>query len=286
MRHIALLAPLMLAAADLLPAQVKASERGGVWQSIDGTRVTMEYSRPRLRGRWPVYGTSLVQWGEVWTPGADGATTLEINRPVKLAGVAVPAGKYSIWTVVRQNGPWTFVLDPRADLFHTVHPDSTAQQIRFPITTRTLAERVEVLTWSIEAVTDKSMALRMAWGDRAFDVPLEITPAHARTFTAAEAAAWTGIYTFSRRSDAAVPFEVTHRNGALWAKWTPAGQDAATEVMLLGDGANEFVQAMTRNGELWATQTGNRFRFTVANGKATGFELLSDGGVVGRGVRR
>ncbi|MBX9648146.1 MAG: DUF1971 domain-containing protein, partial [Xanthobacteraceae bacterium] len=48
-------------------------------------------------------------------------------------GVAVPAGKYSIWTVVRQNGPWTFVLDPRADLFHTVHPDSTAQQIRFPI---------------------------------------------------------------------------------------------------------------------------------------------------------
>jgi hypothetical protein len=34
-----------------LAAQVRASELGSITQMIDGTKLTIEYSRPRLRGR-------------------------------------------------------------------------------------------------------------------------------------------------------------------------------------------------------------------------------------------
>ena len=103
---------------------------------IDGTKISMTYSRPRARGRDTLFGNpKAVHWGEVWTPGANYATTFEVNRPVTLDGHAVKAGTYSVWMVVRQSGPWTMVLDPKVR-YHTDPPDSNATQIRFPVTTR------------------------------------------------------------------------------------------------------------------------------------------------------
>ena len=53
-------------------AQIMASERAMVAQTVDGTRLTVDYSRPRARGRTNIYG-GMEKWGITWTPGADGA---------------------------------------------------------------------------------------------------------------------------------------------------------------------------------------------------------------------
>ncbi len=44
---------MLLAAVVPAQAQIKASERGGVHQTIDGTTITIDYARPRARGRAP-----------------------------------------------------------------------------------------------------------------------------------------------------------------------------------------------------------------------------------------
>ncbi|HEX5817332.1 MAG TPA: DUF2911 domain-containing protein, partial [Gemmatimonadales bacterium] len=62
-------------------AQVRASERAEVKQTVDGTTITVNYARPRLRGRTDVFGTQ-VPWGEIWTPGANEATTLAVSKDV------------------------------------------------------------------------------------------------------------------------------------------------------------------------------------------------------------
>ena len=85
-------------------AQVRASEIGTMSQIIDGTHITMVYSRPQTRGRDPIFGTSAAHWNEVWTPGANWATTFEVDRNIKLDGHPVPKGKYSVWFVIRQSG--------------------------------------------------------------------------------------------------------------------------------------------------------------------------------------
>ncbi|MEO6878980.1 MAG: DUF2911 domain-containing protein, partial [Gemmatimonadaceae bacterium] len=91
--------------ASVLPAQVVASERATVSQIVDGTHLVIDYSRPRTRGRDSVFG-KLEGWGRTWTPGANQATTLEVNRPIRLLGKMVPAGKYSVWLTLREKGAW------------------------------------------------------------------------------------------------------------------------------------------------------------------------------------
>jgi hypothetical protein len=84
-------------------AQIRASERALVAQDVE--RLTVDYSRPQARGR-ELYGT-LEPWGRARTPGADRATTLELDEPVTILGIPVPKGRYSVWLRLEEQGPWT-----------------------------------------------------------------------------------------------------------------------------------------------------------------------------------
>lgn len=206
-------------------AQIRASERASVSQVVDGTRLTVDYARPRTRGRMPVFGTQMVRWGEVWTPGANDATTLEVSRDVRLAGHPVPRGKYSVWMVVRQDGNWTFVLDPRAGLFHEAHPDSTSAQLRFAVRPDS-APLTDMLTWSFDSVRASGATLTMQWATTRVTIPVEITPSLSLTMPAAEAAPYVGTYAFREVVPAgfkAFPtFVVSYADSTLRGEWVPA----------------------------------------------------------------
>lgn len=185
--------------APALPAQIRASETASVSQTVDGTKITIEYSRPRARGRKEIFGTKDVKWNEVWTPGANYATTLDVSNDIRLDGHAVPKGKYSLWMVVRESGPWTLVLDPRARLFHEVHPDSAANQLRFPITAQS-APFTEVLTFSFPGVTASGTTLAMSWIKTRVSVRIDVAPSLVVQLAEADAAPYLGTYTFAPMS--------------------------------------------------------------------------------------
>lgn len=211
-------------AAPSARAQIRASELGTVSQVVDGTRLTVEYSRPRARGRTTVFGTRAVQWSEVWTPGANYATTFDASRDVKVNGRAVKKGKYSVWLVVRERGDWTMVLDPRPRLFHMEHPDSTAAQIRFPVRAET-APFTDVLTWSFPALRANGATLAMAWETRRVAVDVEVTPSLAVGLPPADAPAYVGRYRYVWQDSGdkrdTVAFQILYENGTLKGEWTP-----------------------------------------------------------------
>lgn len=182
-------APLLLH-ADAAAAQVRASERATVTQTVDGTVITVEYSRPVARGRVHLFGGE-VHWGEVWTPGANDATVLEVSAPVVLGSDTVPAGRWSVWMVVAEDGPWELVLDPRDTLFHTQRPEPTPEQIRMPVATA-VGEHVEVLTWSFPDVKGDATTLELAWGTLRVPLRLGVTPSYTLVIPAADAAPYTG----------------------------------------------------------------------------------------------
>ena len=177
-------------------AQVKASEIGSMSQMIDGTKITMQYSRPRVRGRNPLFGTTAVHWGEVWTPGANWATTLETDKAITLDGHAVARGKYSVWFVVRQSGDWTMVLDPKWKLFHMAPPDSNPTQVRLPVHARE-APFAEVLTWSMPALRVDGGTLAMNWDRTAVSVNVGVAPSLTTTMPLADAEQYVGGWDFS-----------------------------------------------------------------------------------------
>src|SRR5436309_11577700 len=127
-RLLLVLVALALGAPRTMHAQLLASEPAEVTQTVDGTRVTIQYSRPRARGRTGLFGTR-IQDGHIWTPGANAATTLAVSKDVTINGQPVPKGKYSVWLAISR-GEWEMILDRDTTLFHTQGPHRRTLQIR------------------------------------------------------------------------------------------------------------------------------------------------------------
>lgn len=267
-----------LGGAPGVHAQIRASELGSVSQVIDGTRISIEYSRPRARGRQDVFGGE-VKWQEVWTPGANFATTLELSKGVKIEGHAVPKGKYSVWMVVRPAGDWTLVLDPRPRLYHMTHPDSTPEQIRFPVKALP-GPFTEVLTWSFPENRSTGATLVMSWA--ATRVPLTVTvePTYRLATPAAEAAPYVGEYEFrwSNMPDSvrSLGLIVAYRDSMLGMGFAPRDPyyDGAGLIRIKEDW---FIPAIFQNGQFIDALKEMVLEFKVVDGKAVSFEVRGDG---------
>jgi len=261
-----------LAVSQATFAQVRPSERGALVQTIDGTKITIDYARPRGRNRDPLFGNKeVVQWNEVWTQGANDATTLAISAPIKLDGHAIPKGTYSVWMVVRQSGDWTLVLDPRANLWHTAHPDSTANQIRFPIRT-TEAPYLDVVTWSIPELRNEGGTLVMQWGKTKVAMRLDVEPSAVATLSEAEAAPYLGTWEFtSSPNNRTEDLRITYENHMLKG-YMRAGNEAIALVRIAPDW---FATAsLDEHGEIWqVNRPGRVYEFTRANGRAVSCEV-------------
>jgi len=170
----------IVALALVLPgsshAQVMASEHGMVEQQVDGTTITIEYYRPQARGRTNLIG-GVVKFGSTWTPGANWATTIEVNKDVHIEGQALPKGKYSIWTIPQQD-QWTVILSSAWKRFHVQGPDPSAHEIRFTVKPQEAPE-LDVLTFTFPDVAADSTTLLLRWGTTAVPLHIEVMPSNA-----------------------------------------------------------------------------------------------------------
>jgi hypothetical protein len=188
---------LLLCSLFLLPneadAQIALSPRGSVSQTIDGTTIDVEYSRPRLRGRTGMFGGP-IWWGHIWTPGADWATIIEVNNDITLSGTEIPAGKYSIWMVVTETGDWEVILDPEWKQFHLPEPQKNGDEITFWVTPNREAPVEETLTWEFVDNTNSGTKLRLHFETHEVILPIEV-PSRLQMFvTQEEAAPYVGTY--------------------------------------------------------------------------------------------
>lgn len=137
--------------------------------SVDGATLSVVYSRPARRGR-EIWG-KLVPWDEVWRTGANAATALSTDRDLEIAGVRVPAGDYTLYSIYtpdsakliinQQTGQWGTEYHPERDL------------ARIALAREELPRPMERFTISIEP-TDGGGVLRLAWGGTAFSVPIVV----------------------------------------------------------------------------------------------------------------
>ena len=244
-------------------------------QVIDGTKITVEYSRPRSRGRDPIFGTKAVHWDEVWTPGANYATTFEADKPVKLNGKTVAKGKYSVWMVVRKTGNWTVVLEPKVKLYHMDPPDSTTAQIRFPVRVEA-APFTDVLTWSMPELTMSGGTLAMQWERVRVPIKVEVEPSLVTTIPASEAAPYVGEWAFTEQDSAGKPTKVVqltivHEDGTLKARWTP-DDPYFKQFAMVRIAPDWFAPGVYDKGEIYEVlKPDMTFEFTRENGRVASF---------------
>ena len=273
-------------------AQVKASEIGTMSQVIDGTKITVEYSRPRVRGRNPLFGTKAVHWGEVWTPGANYATTLEADKGITLDGHSVPKGKYSVWFVVRQSGDWTMVLDPKWRQFHNMPPDSNPAQIRFPIRPRE-GPFTEVLTWSMPDLRVNGGTLAMNWEKIIVALNVGVSPSFSTTLPLADAQPYLGSYDFMEvdstgKVTKTSPLVLDYENGTLKGR-VGLWNNYLGHFAMIRVAPDWFVPAVyDKNGEIYEVLRPDvTIEFTRENGRPMTYEWRGDDDrVFAKGVRR
>lgn len=275
---------LALAAPLALSGQRKASERGTVSQVIDGTRITVDYSRPSARGRTEIFG-GVIHWGEMWTPGANWATTLEVSKDVKLNGHDVPAGKYTLWMEPQPEG-WTVHLNHMIWRFHTEPPEDTAEELlSFPVQSEQGAH-MEALAFYFPEVTFNHAVLRMHWGTTfvplEFDVPewkpMEVAPG--------QLAAYEGEYEWSEiDSDEVTPVRVVVDEGGQSLRLF-FGEGQGGGMALIPVGLHVFNDADYKDGVMWEVGIENPWTFELEDGVVTSFRgELDNGKLFGRAHR-
>jgi len=268
-------------------AQIRGSEQAVVAQTVDGTTMTLVYSRPVARGR-ALFG-KLVPWGVVWTPGANWATTFEVDRDIRLNGVDVPSGRYSVWMIPRQ-GKWTVTFDRNPKIFHFQKPDSSADQIHVAATPEQGAH-VEMLTWSFPAVTGDGAILRMQWGTASVPMHVVVQPTKPVQLTAEDRAIYVGAYDMRMIERAGWPttarFEIFEKDGLLRGRLPfPIHPGDELEFDLVPAGAHRFNAGLYREDRLFNVEMGGTFEFDVTGQRATAARLRGiEGTTFGEGAR-
>jgi hypothetical protein len=161
-----------LAAAERGTGLQQLSVRDTVRATVGAASFTVDYGRPLARGR-TLLG-NVIGYGRVWRTGANAATQFSTSAPITLAGLSLPAGTYTLWTVPhlrgvdlivnRQTGQWGTEYSRARDL-------GTA-----PMTSDSLDPPVEKFTISIEPRDARHGSLTMAWGTFRWRAPIEVRP--------------------------------------------------------------------------------------------------------------
>jgi hypothetical protein len=88
-----------------------AAPRETVSAVVGGKKVAVEYGRPSLKGR--DLGAMLKQLpaDKVWRAGSEQVTTLTTEGAVMVGGKKLPAGKYSVYVVVADDGTRSLLLN-------------------------------------------------------------------------------------------------------------------------------------------------------------------------------
>ncbi|MGH9459496.1 MAG: DUF2911 domain-containing protein [Thermoanaerobaculia bacterium] len=172
MKRIFVLAVLVTALAMPAAAQLefpRLSPKATVSQTIGLTDVTIQYSRPSVRGR-EIWG-GLVPYGEVWRTGANEATTFEVTDDVTIEGQALPAGLYSVHTIP---GPdqWTVIFNNQAEQWGSYSYDAAKDAIRVTVTPRRSDEMRELMTFAFPTVSADGAEIMLAWEN--LEVPIRL----------------------------------------------------------------------------------------------------------------
>lgn len=158
------------AAAEQRTGAAQLSVRDTTRATVGAATFAIDYSRPLARGRRLV--GDVIPYDFVWRTGANAATHFTTSAPITLAGIAVPAGTYTLWTVPRasrvdlvvntQTGQWGTDYEKRRDLW------------RATLTTDTLADTVEKFTIGITALDAKRGTLSLSWGTFRWTAPIVV----------------------------------------------------------------------------------------------------------------
>jgi hypothetical protein len=159
-----------LAAAERVTGQQQLSVRDTARATIGNAVFSVDYGRPLARGR-TLLG-NVILYDRVWRTGANAATQLTTSAPITLAGLSLPAGTYTLWTIPHRQGV-DLIVNRQVGQWGTEY--GRAHDLgRAPMRSDSVDTPVEQFTISIEPGEARHGTLAMAWGSFRWTAPIVV----------------------------------------------------------------------------------------------------------------
>jgi hypothetical protein len=166
---------LCLALSITVSAQVQApqpSPSTKVEQKVGLTNVTLEYSRPGVKGR-TIFG-DLVTLDKMWRTGANKNSIVTFSTSVMINGKKIEAGSYAIFT---KPSIQSWEINFYSDTENWGTPEAwDAAKVAATVSAKSmkLNDKVESFTISIENLSDGSADLSISWDKTKVVVPFTV----------------------------------------------------------------------------------------------------------------
>ena len=140
-------------------AVAQSGNRGTADVTVKGTKVSINYGRPELKGR---NLTAEAPVGTVWRLGMNQATEITTSGALDVGGKTLAAGKYSLWARKVGDKEWHLAFHPKTGVWGA--PALTEGYVaELPLTLSSGSSPVEQLTISLAEAGDKAR-VQIAWG--------------------------------------------------------------------------------------------------------------------------
>lgn len=166
---------LIVGLTSTVNAQIKTpqpSPAAKLEQVVGLTNVSLEYSRPAMRGR-VIYG-GLVPYGKVWRTGANANTKITFGDNVTIDGQELKKGTYAIYTIPNENS-WEVLFYSDANNWGTPQNwDETKVAAKTTIQVEVIDAKIESFTLIIADIKSGSAVLGILWDNIYVGVPFEV----------------------------------------------------------------------------------------------------------------
>jgi hypothetical protein len=146
------------------------SVRDTVRAQIGNAVFTVDYGRPLLRGR-TLLG-DVIPYDRIWRTGANAATQFTTTAAIRLAGLQLAPGTYTLWTVPHTSSV-DLIVNKQFGQWGTDYR-SSFDLGKVPMVSQRLGTPVEQFTIAITPKDATHGTLTMRWGDFQWAAPLEV----------------------------------------------------------------------------------------------------------------
>lgn len=150
----------------------QASPASKIVQTVGFTDVTVEFSRPSMKGR-AIFG-ELIPFGKVWRTGANQNTKITFSKDVKVGGKDLKAGTYALYTIPNKTS-WDVIFYSDATNWGTPKKwDETKVAAKVSTQVQTMPMKIESFTITFDDLKDTGAALGLLWEDTYVGVPFTV----------------------------------------------------------------------------------------------------------------
>lgn len=141
-------------------------------QKVGLTDVTVEYSRPGVKGR-KIFG-GLEKYGKVWRTGANANTKVTFSTDVTFSGHSLKKGTYALYTIPNEKS-WDVIFYTDSKNWGTPRKwDESKVAVKLKVTPEQMPVNIETFTITIDDITNNTAILGLMWETTYVGVTFEV----------------------------------------------------------------------------------------------------------------